>query len=150
MGIMGCYADECAVENELGGKWELVDETTLEEQDALVYDEENGAPLNWNAVMFLITSATQQTIKVGYFVNDKSTSVITTNVSFNANSTRVYKTMYKNGFNISAFSGVSSISATYSDVLKTHVPSQNTKYVAISFSEFSNPITIKVYAMRGV
>lgn len=57
MGIMGCYPDRRAVENELGGKWELFFEETLDESGNVGYewDEDfDGTPLNLNGILILV------------------------------------------------------------------------------------------------
>lgn len=58
MSIMGCYQDKRAIENELGGKWELFFEETFEEStyERLHWDKDiDFTPLHLNGVMIVIT-----------------------------------------------------------------------------------------------
>lgn len=62
MSIMGCYPDERAVENELGGKWELFFEEIREESGTAGYewdlDHTDDTPLNLNGFKIVITLST--------------------------------------------------------------------------------------------
>lgn len=59
MAIMDCYPDKRAIENELGGKWELFYQYTFEDTHTESFEfphdlDENESPLNLNGVMVAI------------------------------------------------------------------------------------------------
>lgn len=151
MSIMPCYPDERAVENELGGKWELFFEETREETGnvGLEWDKDfDEVPLNLNGFMVVVNFPEVPSSNAIFrsYVNtiqtDNFTAYSTTQLGI-----LTVKAVVKNGL-----LDKMAIRSNASGVFNVQLPMliDNITQFGFTLGNVPRNSTIQVYVLRGV
>lgn len=152
MGIMGCYPDKRAIENELGGKWTLLYEYEFNESHAEGFEfphDIDDTPLNLNGLYIIVDNSISTTIN--FIVN--GAEIISTTFGFTSNQRTMFTSIIKNGMHEFSYLARHNIDSASSVNLNTY---PNAKFFADSITNFSLALTgsagakVKFYCLRGV
>lgn len=159
MSIMPCYSDRRAIENELGGKWELFFEETRDEAGAvgLEWDKDiDDLPLNLNGVLILIEQdkvLAVTTLTLNVISAEETNRILTINNALSNIQGLVswLGCRVENGLVMSfgkgrnTSSGVSTLATGVNPIFTDAI-----HYFNVTVSELTSGANIKVYVLRGV
>lgn len=153
MGIMGCYPDTRAVENELGGKWEKFYEYQFEETHGEGFEfphdlDENESPLNLNGIKIVASATGSNNSTILFKVN--GIEMINMATGFGNNIIEFY---VKNGHSL-GFWRANGVATTLANVHST-MRMLTTPMNNINSFEFSSTVNvsnmkIEFFVLRGV
>lgn len=157
MSIMGCYPDKRAIENELGGKWELFFEETRDESGnvGLEWDKDfDDLPLRLNGILVRVTS-------------DNGITTANTTVTLTVNNNSLIRNVFNTG--TSAIAYINQLEIHHGLLDGNYFISTNGQYTSTPFTTFNSNIfidfinslelsisnvkegsKIQIYVLRGV
>lgn len=158
MSIMACYPDKRAIENELGGKWELFFEETREEAGDVGYewdkDHNDNTPLNLNGICVVLTNEDQTIVSrnstLVLTLNDKP--IIDSATTFNFYSVTLKSTIKNNMLNTSLMksSDETVLTSPLHSIFGDTTIIDNINKIAFSMSGIQANTNLKFYVLRGV
>lgn len=155
MGIMGCYPDERAIENELGGKWGKFYEYTFEDTHTEAFEfptDLDGTPLNLNGLMIVFERPARTTTIIDY-VNINGQNYSVTSGATAATTKGINEAVIRNGllhFDIfqRQVAGASAALNRFPNILQFINAITNFKVSCSTTNETGTKLTI--YVLRGV